>query len=60
MPQAELSVDLASQTVTLPTGPVVRFPMDGFSKACLLGGTDELGYLLSFESQITAFEVAHG
>ena len=60
MPQAELAVDLASQTVTLPAGPVVRFPVDGFSKACLLGGADELGYLLSFESQITAFEVTHG
>ena len=60
VPQAELAVDLASQTVTLPTGPVVRFPIDGFSKACLLSGADELGYLLSFESQIAAFEAAHG
>ena len=59
-PQAELAVDLASQTVTLPAGPVVRFPIDGFSKACLLSGTDELGYLLSFESKIAAFEAAHG
>ena len=60
MPQAELTVDLASQTVTLPTGHVVRFPIDGFSKACLLRGTDELGYLLSFENQIAAYEVVHG
>jgi 3-isopropylmalate/(R)-2-methylmalate dehydratase small subunit len=60
MPRAELTIDLASQTVTLPAGPVVRFPIDGFSKACLLKGTDELGYLLSFENQIAAFEVVHG
>ena len=60
MPQAELAIDLASQTVTLPTGHAVRFPMDEFSKACLLRGTDELGYLMSFENQITAFEVVHG
>jgi len=60
MPRAELTIDLASQTVTLPAGPVVRFPIDGFSKACLLRGTDELGYLLSFENQITAFEAVHG
>src|SRR4026209_2045613 len=40
-PQAELTVDLASQTLALPTGQVVSFPIDGFSKACLLQGTDE-------------------
>src|SRR5689334_17435051 len=45
VPQAELTVDLASQTVTLPTGKTVSFPIDGFSKTCLLKGTDELGYL---------------
>jgi 3-isopropylmalate/(R)-2-methylmalate dehydratase small subunit len=56
LPQAELTVDLASQTLALPTGQVVKFPIDGFSKACLLQGTDELGYLLSFDEQITAYE----
>ena len=60
MPQAELAIDLASQTVTSPAGPVVHFPIDGFSKACLLRGTDELGYLLSFENQIAEFEAVHG
>jgi 3-isopropylmalate/(R)-2-methylmalate dehydratase small subunit len=55
---AELTVDLASQTVTLPTGQTVAFPMDGFSKTCLLKGTDELGYLLGFEAQIGAYETA--
>ncbi len=55
---AELTVDLASQTVTLPTGQTVAFPMDGFSKTCLLKGTDELGYLLGFEAQIAAYETA--
>lgn len=60
IPQTELTIDLASQTVTLPTGHAVRFPIDGFSKACLLRGTDELGYLLSFRNQIAAFEVVHG
>src|SRR5687768_5793587 len=48
LPQAEVTVDLASQTVTLPTGDQVGFPIDGFSKKCLLLGTDELGYLLEF------------
>jgi 3-isopropylmalate/(R)-2-methylmalate dehydratase small subunit len=55
-PRAELTVDLASQTVTLPGGRTVSFPIDGFSKACLLKGTDELGYIQSFEDQIAAYE----
>ncbi|MGH2521065.1 MAG: 3-isopropylmalate dehydratase small subunit [Anaerolineales bacterium] len=58
VPDAELTVDLASQTVTLPTGQTISFPMDGFSKACLLKGTDELGYLLSFEDKIAAYEAS--
>jgi len=58
VPRAELTVDLASQTVTLPTGQSVPFPIDGFSKTCLLQGTDELGYLLGFADQIDAFEKA--
>ena len=58
-PAAELRVDLAAQTVTLPGGRQVSFPIDGFSKACLLKGTDELGYLLSFAPQIEAYEAAH-
>src|SRR5258707_9946562 len=32
VPRAELVVDLASQTVSLPTGQTVSFPIDGFSK----------------------------
>src|SRR3970040_1341830 len=30
IPNAELTIDLASQTVALPTGQSVTFPMDGF------------------------------
>ncbi len=58
LPNVELAVDLASQTVSLPTGQSVPFPIDGFSKTCLLQGTDELGYLLGFHEQIDAFERA--
>jgi 3-isopropylmalate/(R)-2-methylmalate dehydratase small subunit len=56
--QAQITVDLASQTVNLPGGKSVSFPIDGFSKACLLNGVDELGYLLSFEEKIQAFEAS--
>jgi len=58
-PRAELTIDLAAQTVTLPTGQTVSFPIDGFSKTCLLKGVDELGYLLSFENRIAAYEAAN-
>ncbi len=55
-PQATLSIDLPSQTLTLPGGQTVSFPIDGFNKACLLNGTDEIGYVMGFEAQIKAFE----
>ncbi|MDW8325613.1 MAG: 3-isopropylmalate dehydratase small subunit [Anaerolineales bacterium] len=58
-PQAELTVDLEAQTLTLPDGRAVTFPIDAFSKACLLKGTDELGYILSFEDRIAAYEATH-
>ena len=55
VPSAEFTVDLESQTLSFPNGSV-QFPIDGFSKACLLNGTDELGYIMSFEKEIAAFE----
>src|SRR5512141_1124249 len=55
VPNAELTVDLASQTLSFENGSV-HFPIDPFSKACLLNGVDELGYILNFEKQIAAFE----
>lgn len=58
-PRATLSIDLASQTLNLPDGRAVNFPIDGFSKACLLKGVDELGYLLSFEKQIAEYEATY-
>jgi 3-isopropylmalate/(R)-2-methylmalate dehydratase small subunit len=59
-PQAELSVDLAAQTLTLPGGKTVSFPVDGFAKTCLLNGVDELGYLLNFSKRITEYEARVG
>ncbi len=59
MPAGEWTVDLQSQTIRLPDGSIIDFPIDGFSKACLLAGTDELGYLLRFDRQIAAYEASH-
>ncbi|MCB0100800.1 MAG: 3-isopropylmalate dehydratase small subunit, partial [Anaerolineales bacterium] len=56
-PRAELTVDLATQTVTFAGGSFT-FPIDAFSKTCLLNGVDELGYIMGFEKEITAYENA--
>lgn len=56
-PRAELSIDLASQTLSYP-GDSVTFPIDPFNKTCLLNGVDELGYILGFEKEIAEFEQA--
>ena len=58
-PNLKVSVDLASQSVTLPDGKTVSFPVDNFSKQCLLAGVDQLGYLLKQESHIRAYEESH-
>lgn len=55
-PDAMVKVDLAAQTLTTPGGRQVEFPVDGFSKHCLLEGVDELGYILSHETAIAGFE----
>ena len=54
-PRAELTVDLATQTVSY-LGGSFTFPIDPFNKICLLNGVDELGYIMSFEKDIAAFE----
>ncbi len=55
-PESAVTVDLAAQTLTLADGTAVEFPVDGFSKHCLLEGVDELGYILQQEAAIKSFE----
>ncbi|MGA2742721.1 MAG: 3-isopropylmalate dehydratase small subunit [Bryobacteraceae bacterium] len=55
-PDTEVTVDLATQSVTMPDGGKVEFPIDPFSKHCLLEGVDELGYILKNEAAIAAYE----
>lgn len=57
-PDTTIQLDLASQTLTLPDGRAVQFPIDGFAKHCLLNGVDQLGYLLHQTSAIEAYEAA--
>jgi len=58
-PDAELTVDLAEQGVLLPDGTTIDFDLDPFAKQMILAGTDELGYLLTREPEIEAWESAH-
>jgi 3-isopropylmalate/(R)-2-methylmalate dehydratase small subunit len=53
---AMVRVDLAAQTLTLPGGRKVEFPVDAFAKQCLLEGVDELGFILKQADSIAAFE----
>jgi 3-isopropylmalate/(R)-2-methylmalate dehydratase small subunit len=55
-PDMLLSIDLARQILITPDEETIEFPIDGFSKTCLLNGTDELGYLLGMDSFITNYE----
>jgi len=58
-PSTTITIDLAAQTLTLPDGRAVAFPIDQFSKTCLLQGLDQLGYLLHQEAQIAVYEQNH-
>jgi 3-isopropylmalate/(R)-2-methylmalate dehydratase small subunit len=59
-PSAQVTIDLASQTLTIPGGAAVKFPVDPFSRTCLLQGVDELGYILKYADQIAAHEARAG
>jgi 3-isopropylmalate/(R)-2-methylmalate dehydratase small subunit len=58
-PGAEVTIDLPSATLKLPTGVEVKFPIEAFARYCLINGVDELGYLVSQEAQISAYENRH-
>ncbi len=57
---ATVSIDLESETLALPDGRKVAFPIDPFAKHCLLNGIDELGYIRQQEDAIAAFEARCG
>jgi 3-isopropylmalate/(R)-2-methylmalate dehydratase small subunit len=55
-PGAEVSLDLESTTLLLPDGERVKFPLEAFSRYCLMNGVDELGFLLGRMNEIKAYE----
>jgi 3-isopropylmalate/(R)-2-methylmalate dehydratase small subunit len=58
-PGATVRIDLEARTLTLPDGSKLEFPVDDFSRYCLLNGVDELGFLLAKQDAIAAYERAH-
>jgi 3-isopropylmalate/(R)-2-methylmalate dehydratase small subunit len=58
-PGTQVTVSLEAQTLTLSDGTQARFTIDPFARYCLLGGMDELDYLLAQDPAITAFEAKH-
>lgn len=55
-PTTQVTIDLESQTLTLPDGRAVKFPVDPFSRYCLLNGVDQLGFLLNLDDDARAYE----
>ncbi|HTP32037.1 MAG TPA: 3-isopropylmalate dehydratase small subunit [Candidatus Acidoferrales bacterium] len=58
-PDAVVKIDLPNQALTTPSGRSVQFPVDAFSKHCLVNGVDELGYILQQAADIGAYEASH-
>ncbi len=57
LPNSELVVDLASQTVASADGSFMRkFDIHPFVKHCLIEGLDDIGLTMLEEEKITAFE----
>ena len=55
-PGYRLTVDLAAQTVTTPSGEAFGFEIDAFRRHCLLNGLDDIGLTLQHVDEIRAYE----
>jgi 3-isopropylmalate/(R)-2-methylmalate dehydratase small subunit len=58
-PGAFVKIDLQANTLMLPNGRSVSFPIEAFARYCLLNGVDELGFLLQQAQAITRYEQTH-
>lgn len=55
-PNIELILDVENKQLTLPDGKTVSFPIENFSRYCLLNGVDQLGFLMEHTEAITEYE----
>jgi 3-isopropylmalate/(R)-2-methylmalate dehydratase small subunit len=58
-PNSTLTIDLEKQTLFMPNGKELSFPIDHFSKKCLLQGIDQLGYIMKRMNKIKDYESTH-
>ena len=58
-PDTAVHIDLDRQTLELPDGRQVKFPIDNFSKTCILKGVDQLGYLQTHAPAVESYEKNH-
>ena len=58
-PDTQVTVDLDRQKLVLPDGRQVDFPIDNFSKTCILNGVDQLGYLQNKTEAVETYEAGH-
>jgi 3-isopropylmalate/(R)-2-methylmalate dehydratase small subunit len=57
-PGVEVTVDIERRTLKLPDGREIPFPIDGFSRYCLMNGLDQMGFLIESGDAIQAYEEA--
>lgn len=55
-PGITVIVDMEDCTLSLADGRSVEFPIDGFSRHCIMNGIDQLGFLQQQEAAIADFE----
>jgi 3-isopropylmalate/(R)-2-methylmalate dehydratase small subunit len=58
-PDYQLTVDLESCTVRDDNGLNATFPIDEFTRHCLLEGLDDIGLTLQHQAKISAYESRH-
>lgn len=58
-PSTEVTVNLDSQTVSLPDGSSESFEINPYKKTCLMNGYDDIDYLLSLREEIREFDLTH-
>ena len=55
-PGAELDIDVANATLTMPDGKSIEFAIDRFARHCLVEGIDQLGFLQQHLERIADYE----
>ena len=55
----EVEIDLRKKILRLPSGREAQFPIDEFSRKCLLEGVDQLGYLQRQSAVVAEYEAGH-